>query len=36
MNWLGANLPVENKKNMMAGQATNFELFKHLCETNPA
>ena len=36
VNWLGANLPVENKKNMMAGQATNFELFKHLCETNPA
>ena len=36
VNWLGAKLPVENKKNMMAGQATNFELFKHLCETDPA
>jgi hypothetical protein len=26
----------ENKQGMMAGQATNFELFKHVCETNPA
>ena len=36
VNWMGAKLPVENKQGMMAGQATNFELFKHVCETNPA
>ena len=36
VNWMGANLPAENKQGMMAGQAANFELFKRLCETNPA
>ncbi len=36
VNWMGANLPAENKQGMMAGQAANFELFKQVCETNPA
>ena len=36
VNWMDAKLPAENKQGMMAGQATNFELFKHVCETNPA
>jgi hypothetical protein len=36
VNWMGAKLPAENKQGMMAGQATNFELFKQVCETNPA
>ena len=32
----GRNLPAEKKQGMMAGQAANFELFKQVCETNPA
>jgi hypothetical protein len=36
VNWLGANVPAEKKQGMMAGQAANFELFKKVCETNPA
>jgi hypothetical protein len=36
VNWLGATLPVEGKRGLMAGQATNFELLKTACETNPA
>jgi hypothetical protein len=36
VNWMGTKLPAEKKQGMMAGQATNFELFKHVCETNPA
>lgn len=36
VNWMGASLPAENRKSMMAGQAANFELFKQVCETNPA
>jgi hypothetical protein len=36
VNWMGAKLPAESKQGMMAGQATNFELFKRLCETSPA
>jgi uncharacterized protein YndB with AHSA1/START domain len=36
VNWMGAELPAQNKQGMMAGQAKNFELFKHVCETNPA
>ena len=36
VNWMGATLPAEKKQGMMAGQAANFELFKHVCETNPA
>jgi hypothetical protein len=36
VNWMDAQLPAENKRGMMAGQATNFELFKRLCETSPA
>jgi hypothetical protein len=36
VNWMGAALPAEKKQGMMAGQAANFELFKHVCETNPA
>ncbi|HEX2437321.1 MAG TPA: DUF2652 domain-containing protein [Methylomirabilota bacterium] len=36
VNWMGSNLPAENKKGMMAGQASNFELLKKVCENNPA
>ena len=36
VNWMGAELSTENKQGMMAGQATNFELFKLVCEGNPA
>jgi hypothetical protein len=36
VNWMDSPLPAENKKGMMAGQAANFELFKKVCETNPA
>ena len=36
VNWLGAALPAENKKGMLAGQAANFELLKRVCESNPA
>ena len=36
VNWMGATLPAEKKQGMMAGQAANFELFKHVCETKPA
>ena len=36
VNWMGANLPAENKQGMMAGQATNFELFKRVCKSNPS
>jgi hypothetical protein len=36
VNWMGAKLPAENKQGMMAGQATNFELLKGVCENNPA
>ncbi len=36
VNWMGANLPADKKQGMMAGQATNFELFKKVCETNRA
>jgi hypothetical protein len=36
VNWMGANLPAQNKKGMMAGQASNFELLKSVCEKNPA
>jgi hypothetical protein len=36
VNWLGATLPPEGKRGLMAGQATNFELLKGACETNPA
>ena len=36
VNWMGSQLPAENKKGMMAGQAANFELFKTVCESNPA
>ena len=36
VNWMGANLPADKKQGMMAGQAANFELFKQVCETNPA
>jgi hypothetical protein len=36
VNWMGATLSVEKKQGMMAGQAANFELFKKVCETNPA
>jgi hypothetical protein len=35
VNWLDSKLPAENKQGMMAGQMTNFELFKRLCETSP-
>lgn len=36
VNWMGSQLPAENKRGMMAGQATNFELLKRVCESNPA
>ena len=36
VDWMGANLPADKKQGMMAGQAANFELFKKVCETNPA
>ncbi len=36
VNWMDAKLPAEKRQGMMAGQAVNFELFKHVCETNPA
>src|SRR5215472_14762776 len=36
VNWMGPQLPAENKKGMMAGQAANFELLKRVCENNPA
>jgi hypothetical protein len=36
VNWLGAELPAENKQGMLAGQVANFELFKKVCETSPA
>jgi hypothetical protein len=36
VNWMGAELPAENKQGMLHGQATNLELFKNVCETNPA
>ena len=36
VNWMGANLPADKKQGMMAGQEANFELFKKVCETNPA
>lgn len=36
VNWLGAEPPLENKQGMLAGQAANFELFKRVCETDPA
>lgn len=36
VNWLGASLPAEKKQGLMAGQAANFELFKKVCEINPA
>lgn len=36
VNWLGADVPQETKQGMLAGQAANFELFKQVCETDPA
>jgi hypothetical protein len=36
VNWLGATLPAEGKRGLLAGQATNFELLKTACEANPA
>jgi len=36
VNWMGAQLPAENKQGMVDGQAANLELFKALCETDPA
>jgi len=36
VNWMGAELPAENKTGMLAGQAANFELLKRVCENNPA
>ena len=36
VNWMEAALPAENKQGMMDGQATNLELFKDVCENNPA
>jgi hypothetical protein len=36
VNWLGATVPAEAKRGLLAGQAANFELLKIACETNPA
>jgi hypothetical protein len=36
VNWLGATLPAEAKRGLLAGQAANFELLKIACERNPA
>jgi hypothetical protein len=36
VNWMGAELPAEKKKGMMAGQVSNFELLKNVCEQTPA
>ena len=36
VHWMGADLPAEKKKGMMAGQASNFELLKNVCEQTPA
>ena len=36
VNWMSAVLPAENKQGMIAAQATNLELFKGVCENNPA
>ena len=36
VNWMDSQLPAEKKRGMMAGQASNFELFKRVCENNPA
>ena len=36
VNWMGAELPAEKKQGMMNGQAANLELFKNVCENNPA
>ena len=36
VNWMGAALPAENKQGMLDSQATNLELFKDVCENNPA
>ncbi len=36
VNWMGANLSAEKKRGMQAGQASNFELLKRVCEQSTA
>ncbi len=36
VRWLGAEPPAEKKRGMLAGQATNFELLKRVCEQGEA
>jgi len=36
VNWMNASLPAENKQGMMEAETTNLELFKGVCENNPA
>ncbi len=36
VNWMDAALPPENKQAMIDSEITNLELFKSVCENNPA
>ena len=36
VDWLGADPPLERRRRVMVGQAVNFDLLKHVCETDPA
>jgi len=36
VNWMEAALPAENKQGMMEAETANLELFKAVCENNPA
>ena len=36
VNRLGADPPLERRRKVMAGQAVNFDLLKHVRETDPA
>lgn len=36
VNWLTTEIPPENKQGMIDAEITNLELFKKVCENNPA
>lgn len=36
VNWMNATIPAENRQAMMEAEATNLDLFKGVCENNPA
>ena len=36
VNWMNAVLPAEVKQGMIDAEITNLELFKTVCENNPA